>query len=251
MSSHALNDMSTLQSPRPLRQAARWLPSLALLAAASGCSTMPSWLPFFHHRAPAEAVVPSNAEVPERVRQRFDRAVRYLQSGKNDQAEAELRDIIVLAPQIPAPYIDLAIIYRRQNKLIEAEEILKSAVYHNQASAMAWTELGVLQRQRGEFKDAAASYEKAISADPGYAPAYRNLGVVADLYLGDPDRALTALEHYKQLTGEDKPVSNWIAELRIRVGKQASVPATPAAAPAPAAPQNVSEAMVVPPRADN
>jgi tetratricopeptide (TPR) repeat protein len=71
---------------------------------------------------------------------------------------------------------------------------------------------------RGEFREAASSYEQAIAADPRYAPAWRNLGVVSDLYLGDPSRALKAFEHYKELTGEDKPVSGWIAELRQRLG---------------------------------
>jgi len=42
--------------------------------------------------------------------------------------------------------------------------------------------------------------------------------VLSDLYLGDPGRALTAFEQYRQLTGEDKPVSGWIAELRQRLG---------------------------------
>jgi hypothetical protein len=51
--------------------------------------------------------------------------------------------------------------------------------------------------------------------------------VLKDLYLGDAAGALAALERYRSLTGEDKLVSGWIAELRHRTG-------TPAA-PAPAA----------------
>src|SRR5438034_1295207 len=81
-----------------------------------------------------------------------------------------------------------------------AEEALKGAVERNGGSAVAWNELGATQRLRGEFPDAATSYEKTIAADSNYAPAYRNLGVVSDLYLGDPERALTALERYKELT---------------------------------------------------
>ena len=89
---------------------------------------------------------------------------------------------------------------------------------------------------RGEFKDAAASYEQAITADPEFAPAYRNLGVVSDLYLGDPQRALTALTHYQELTHEEKPVSGWIAELRQRLGmppvkRPEAAPVSPATEP--------------------
>jgi hypothetical protein len=65
--------------------------------------------------------------------------------------------------------------------------------------------------------------------------------VVSDLYLGDPNRALKAFEEYKQLTGEDKPVSGWIAELRQRLGlapskRPAGQPAPGGAEPTPAAP---------------
>jgi tetratricopeptide (TPR) repeat protein len=95
---------------------------------------------------------------------------------------------------------------------------------------VAWSELGATERMRGQFNDAASSYERAIAADPHYAAAWRNLGVLSDLYLGDPGRALTAFEQYQQLSGEDKPVSGWIAELRQRLGMP------PVKRPAPAAP---------------
>jgi tetratricopeptide (TPR) repeat protein len=134
-------------------------------------------------------------------------------------------------------------LYCKAGRLDDAEEILKSGVAHNDKSAPAWTGLGYVQRLKGEFRDAAESYEKALAADPSYAPAYRNLGVVVDLYLGDADRALTAFERYKQLTGEDKPVSNWIAELRVRTGKPVKPESAPAAASAaPAAPSAAAAA---------
>ena len=70
------------------------------------------------------------------------------------------------------------------------------------------------------------AYGKAIAADANYAPTHRNLGVLLDLYLQDPTEALAELEQYRRLTGEDKPVSAWIAELRRRTGV-AAPPAAP------------------------
>ncbi|HEY2400330.1 MAG TPA: tetratricopeptide repeat protein, partial [Steroidobacteraceae bacterium] len=136
-------------------------------------------------------------------------------------------------PRLSTPYVNLGILYRKSGHLDQSEEALKGAVERNGGSAVAWNELGATQRMRGEFPDAAASYEKAIAADSNYAPAYRNLGVVSDLYLGDPERALMALERYKELTGEDRPVTSWIAELRQRTGKPPLKPAgaAPAATP--------------------
>jgi len=140
-------------------------------------------------------------------------------------------------PQFAAPLVNLAILQRKDGNLEQAENTLKSAVVRESDSAVAWTELGATQRMRGEFQDAASSYEHALAADPRYAPAWRNLGVLSDLYLGDPDRALKAFEQYKEITGEDKPVSGWIAELRQRLGlppvKREPAPATPGSPASP------------------
>jgi tetratricopeptide (TPR) repeat protein len=156
-----------------------------------------------------------------------------MRSGNATEAELEFKQMTLSYPRLAAPFVNLGILYRKNGHLDQSEEALKSAVERNGASAVAWNELGATQRLRGEFPDAAASYEKAIAADSNFAPAYRNLGVVSDLYLGDPERALTALERYKELTGEDRPVTSWIAELRQRTGKPPVKPAgaVPAAPP--------------------
>jgi tetratricopeptide (TPR) repeat protein len=155
-----------------------------------------------------------------------------MRSGNNTEAELEFKQMTLAYPRLSTPFVNLGIIYRKAGHLDQSEEALKGAVERNGGSAVAWNELGATQRLRGEFPDAAASYEKAIAADSNYAPAYRNLGVVSDLYLGDPERALMALERYKELTGEDRPVTSWIAELRQRTGKP---PLKPAGAPTPPA----------------
>ncbi len=176
-------------------------------------------------------------EVPPAARADFDRAVNLMRAGNTSGAELGFKQVAQQYPQFAAPLVNLAILKRKQGQLPEAEELLKTAVAHESGSAVAWTELGATQSLRAQFKDAADSYQAAITADPRYAPAWRNLGVVADLYLGDPRRALTAFEQYKALSGEGEPVSGWIAELHQRLGiAPAKRPATetPAAAPAAA-----------------
>src|SRR5581483_1329294 len=128
----------------------------------------------------------------------FDRAVGAMKAGNTTEAELEFKQVALQFPQLSSPYVNLGILYRKTGRLDQSEEALKTAVERNDGSAVAWTELGATQRLRGEFPNAAASYEKAIAADPNFAPAYRNLGVVSDLYLGDPERALTAFERYKE-----------------------------------------------------
>jgi len=218
-------------------------------------SVAPAPAPHAATAAPARGTVnptapaPAHPQVSPAARADFDRVVSYMRAGKTVEAQLGFKQLSLQYPQFAAPLVNLAILQRNDGHLEQAEETLKSAVAHERGSAVAWNELGATQRMRGQFKDAASSYEQAIAADPRYAPAWRNLGVLSDLYLGDPGRALTAFEQYRQLTGEDKPVSGWIAELRQRLGMpppKRPAPAAPAdgkpgdaaPAPAPGAPQS-------------
>ena len=162
---------------------------------------------------------------PPRAVADFDRAVGMMRAGNTTEAELEFQQIAISYPQFAGADINLGILYRKTSRLEQSEQALRAAVERDGASAVAWNELGVTLRMRGEFHDAADAYQHAIAADAGFAPAYRNLGVLLDLYMGDAPGALAALEHYKELTGEDKPVTGWIAELRQRTGKKAPQPA--------------------------
>jgi tetratricopeptide (TPR) repeat protein len=100
--------------------------------------------------------------------------------------------------------------------------------------ALAANAQGIAKRKQGKFADADAAYRHAIEADPNYAPAHLNLGILCDLYRGQPQDALPQYEQYVALTGENKRVNGWIAELRQRLGvaapaKEATTPAAPAA----------------------
>lgn len=214
---------------------------------AAAASAAPAPAPATRAAAVAPAGGSAHPQVSPAARADFDRVVSTMRAGKAVEAELGFKQLSLQYPQFAAPLVNLAILQRNDGHLEQAEETLKSAVAHERGSAVAWNELGATQRMRGQFKDAASSYEQAIAADPRYAPAWRNLGVLSDLYLGDPGRALTAFEQYRQLTGEDKPVSGWIAELRQRLGMpppKRPAPAAPAdgkpgdAAPAPGAPQS-------------
>ncbi|HEY0339829.1 MAG TPA: tetratricopeptide repeat protein, partial [Steroidobacteraceae bacterium] len=121
--------------------------------------------------APGAAAV----AVTPRGKADFDRAVGFMRSGNNTEAELEFKQVALQFPQLASPYVNLGILYRKTGRLDLSEDSLKTAVERNDGSAVAWTELGATQRLRGEFPNAAASYEKAIAADPNFAPAYRNL----------------------------------------------------------------------------
>jgi tetratricopeptide (TPR) repeat protein len=176
--------------------------------------------------------------VSDAARQDFDQAVAAMRAGNASQAQLDFTQVATQYPQFAAPLVNLAILQRKDGHLDQAEDTLKQATARESGNAIAWTELGVTQRMRGEFQDAKTSYEHALAADEHYAPAWRNLGVLSDLYLADPESALKDFEQYKAISGEDKPVSGWIAELRQRLGMPAVKKPVPAE-PGPGTPEAV------------
>jgi tetratricopeptide (TPR) repeat protein len=162
--------------------------------------------------APAAAPI----AVPARAAAEFARAVGLMRGGDATAAQLEFQVLTQAYPELPGPYLNLGILHRKAGRWPESETALRAATERAPQNALAWTELGAVLRARGQFADARGAYERAIAADANFAPAHRNLGVLLDLYLNDSAGAQAAFETYKTLTGEDKPVSGWIAELKQR-----------------------------------
>ncbi|HET7811992.1 MAG TPA: tetratricopeptide repeat protein [Steroidobacteraceae bacterium] len=174
---------------------------------------------------------------PARATSDFARAQQLMRSGDATQAILEFQVMTQSYPDLSGPYANLGILYRNTNQLAEAEAALAKAAEHAPWDAATLTEYGVTLRQAGKFAEARAAYEKALAVNPDYAPAHRNLAVLLDLFLEDPLTAQAEFETYKTLTGEDKPVSGWIAELRSRNKVSNKAAEKPAEAEAPPAPQ--------------
>jgi Tfp pilus assembly protein PilF len=174
---------------------------------------------------PSESTAVATSEVPERARSDFDRAVQAFQAKDWVNAELEFKQLTEAYPQYAAPYINLGIIYRNAGQLQEAQQALISATEREAGNVIAWNELGVTYRMLGRFSEAAQSYQRALQLDDTVAVVHRNYGILLDLYMADPVTALTHFERYKELSGEEKPVNGWIAELRQRIGKNSQTPA--------------------------
>jgi tetratricopeptide (TPR) repeat protein len=189
--------------------------------------------------APAAPTGPVIPKAPARATAEFARALQLMR-GDPKQAILEFELLTQAYPDLSGSYANLGVLYRNANQLPEAEAALAKATERASWDGHTWTEYGVTLRQAGKFADARTAYEKAIEANPSYAPAHRNLGVLLDLYFDDPFTAQSELETYKTLSGEDKPVSGWIAELRSRTRS-----AAPKTEPAPQA--DAPEASAAPP----
>jgi tetratricopeptide (TPR) repeat protein len=171
---------------------------------------------------------------PARASTEFTRALTLMRGSDATQAILEMQVLTQSYPDLPGPYANLGILHRNANQLAESEAALAKATERAPWDAQTWSEYGLTLRQAGKFTEARAAYEHAVKANPSYAPAHRNLGVLLDLFLDDPVTAQAELETYKTLTGEDKPVSGWLAELRARNKVRAPAPETaPETAPKP------------------
>ena len=162
--------------------------------------------------------------------QQYTEALNLMKSGRNSDAELELKQLSLAYPQYSGPEVNLGLLYLRQSRYTEAEAAFQRAVERNPDNAVANDELGIAERKLGKFAQAEAAYQHTIAIEPNYAPAYLNLGVLYDLYLDEPQKALEQFEHYLTLAGENKQVSGWVIELRKRVG----APAAPAVKKEPA-----------------
>ncbi len=153
------------------------------------------------------------------MRRDFDQAVVQLHNHEFDQAIELLEKVVQTAPEVSAPYIDLALAYRKVDQTELAEENLKMALELIPGHPVASNEYGLLLRQAGRFVEARNIYEQSLLKFPDYLPLHRNLGILCDIYLSDPECALSQYELYSEFSPENKQVKVWISELRMRLGK--------------------------------
>lgn len=152
-------------------------------------------------------------------RRDFDQAVIFLNNQDFGQAIDLLEKVVESSPEVSAPYINLAIAYRKVDKPELAEGHLKTALNLISGHPVASNEYGLLLRKAGRFAEARNIYEYALTSFPDYLPARRNLGILCDLYLNDPECALTQYELYSEANPEDKRAKLWVSELHLRLGQ--------------------------------
>jgi tetratricopeptide (TPR) repeat protein len=188
---------------------------LLVLVAMSACTSLPKGEPA---KAGPEAINEEAAVAGEE----FERALTLLGAGDLEPAVQMLESLAVSHPGYAGPFLNLGIAYSKSGQWAEAEQAIKMAIVRRPDSAVAYNQLGIVYRKLGRFLEAAGAYQRALEIQPDYALAHLNLGVLYDVYLQQPDKALSEFERYVVLAGDsDAVVSGWIKEIKARLGAAA------------------------------
>ena len=155
--------------------------------------------------------------VPAQAMTLFEQAAAVMASGDFVDAELRFKEFVLLYPDYPGAFVNLAIIHAHDGDDESTRAALDRALALDADYAPALNQLGMLLRRNGNFLEAEAAYLKAVTVSPDYALAHYNLGVLNELYLQRLETALQHFETYQTLVGEDKQVEKWIADLRRRV----------------------------------
>jgi len=156
-------------------------------------------------------------EIPPEALTLYEQAAAVMAAGDFVDAELRFKEFVLMYPDYPGAYVNLAIIHANNENDEATREAVDAALAVDPNHPAAMNQLGMLLRRNGNFLEAEAAYLKAVTVSPDYALAHYNLGVLNELYLQRLEAALQHFETYQGLVGEDKQVEKWISDLTRRV----------------------------------
>lgn len=110
------------------------------------------------------------------AQERFNNGLVLNRAGRLEEAAAEYREAVRLAPNYLDAQNNLGTVYLQQGRLEEALAAFEQAVRVNSEFAMGHYNLGVVQERLGRLLPARASYELAVGLDPEFVNAWFALG---------------------------------------------------------------------------
>ncbi|HWY88892.1 MAG TPA: tetratricopeptide repeat protein [Gemmataceae bacterium] len=114
--------------------------------------------------------MPTNTEM-------LDLAVRFLQSGDPQQAEALCRRILQADPAHTGALQTLGLIARQTGNLQAAAALMRRAIDLNPAEYGSHFNLGLVLKEQGLVAEAEACFRQAVRLNPRFADGFNNLGL--------------------------------------------------------------------------
>ena len=195
---------------------------LVLVLAIAGCSGPGPMRDSAESAQRTDADMPVESElavpvIPAEALTRYEQATAVMAAGDFVDAELRFKEFVLLYPDYPGAFVNLAIIHASNENDPETQAALEAALALDPDHPAALNQMGMLLRRNGNFLEAEAAYLKAVTVSPDYALAHYNLGVLYELYLQRLEAALQHFEAYQALVGQDKQVEKWISDLTRRV----------------------------------
>jgi tetratricopeptide (TPR) repeat protein len=129
-----------------------------------------------------------DSKVPDKARQQFERASRFAQEGKTQEAITSLRKAIDIYPNYLSAHNDLGTLLFSLGKLDEAADELRSAITLDPKAFNPQVNLGIVLVHQQKFPDAAQALDKALSLDSTAPSAHLYAGLAYE-GLGERERA--------------------------------------------------------------
>ncbi len=193
--------------------------SISLLLIVFGCATSPKPSDVKQQDVKLDTRPGFESEkLPSKLEALLSQALQLTNSNNFEQADTLLSQASLEFPNYPQIELNRVLIALKKDDLLMAQSHLDAAFKSRNDYAPSLNLQGVIYRLDGRFNEAESAYQKAISLEPNYALAYLNLGILFDLYLQKSELALAAFNKYIELAGEDEKVSNWIVEIKTRLG---------------------------------
>jgi len=174
---------------------------------------------------PSEPV--KQPDVSKSPAEQFEDALAALKAKRLPEARAGFELLARQHPEFSGPLTNLAILDAKSNAREAAINGFNRAIVANPRNAVAHNWLGILYRESRNYARAEQEYLKSLELNPDNAAVVLNLAILYDLYLKQPENALTRYRDYQRMTNQrELKVAAWIKAL------EATAPPPPTPAPA-------------------
>lgn len=147
----------------------------------------------------------------------YNQAVELMRSELYQEAIEAFTRLEEDYPKLINPRLNIGLAYVKLGLDDKAVESFNKVLEKQPKNEVAWTQLGIMHRKDGKFAEAQQAYEKALATNPNYSDAQLNYGILCDIYLRQPQCALSYFEQYLSENPDDEKVKLWVVDLKGRI----------------------------------